>query len=105
MKRPAPGEAHCPKCSGHVIKVIDSRFATKKWEIRRRRLCLDCAYRWTTYEALEKLPPPTSAEITRLHKVIRNLCEIIAPEDFNRIAGIESRKIKCLTNFSALVNH
>lgn len=93
MKRPAPGDAHCPQCSGHIIRVIDSRFAAKNWQIRRRRRCMDCEYRWTTRETLEKLPPPTSDEIERLHKVIRALCEIIAPEDFNKIAEIEALKI------------
>jgi transcriptional repressor NrdR len=44
----------CPKC-GHVEdKVIDSRSARDGSQIRRRRMCLQCGKRFTTYEEVVK---------------------------------------------------
>jgi transcriptional repressor NrdR len=40
----------CPKCKHLEDKVIDSRAANNGDVIRRRRLCLGCGYRFTTYE-------------------------------------------------------
>lgn len=40
----------CPKCSNSEDKVIDSRGARHGNAIRRRRMCLACAHRFTTYE-------------------------------------------------------
>lgn len=40
----------CPKCHELEDKVIDSRLIREGEVIRRRRLCLACGYRYTTYE-------------------------------------------------------
>ena len=40
----------CPKCSHVEDKVIDSRSARNDAVIRRRRMCLRCGFRFTTYE-------------------------------------------------------
>jgi transcriptional repressor NrdR len=40
----------CPKCTHQEDKVIDSRSARDGAVIRRRRLCLRCGHRFTTYE-------------------------------------------------------
>jgi len=40
----------CPKCSHAEDKVIDSRAARNDDAIRRRRMCLRCGHRFTTYE-------------------------------------------------------
>ena len=46
----------CPFC-GHIeSKVIDSRPAEEGSRIRRRRECLECQKRFTTYEIIESLP-------------------------------------------------
>ncbi len=46
----------CPFC-GHVeSKVIDSRESKKGISIRRRRECISCARRFTTYEKIEEIP-------------------------------------------------
>lgn len=46
----------CPYCGYSESKVIDSR-PTDEWErIRRRRECLNCAKRFTTYEVIETVP-------------------------------------------------
>ena len=46
----------CPFCSFNESKVIDSRPAEEGASIRRRRECLSCAKRFTTYETVESLP-------------------------------------------------
>ena len=46
----------CPYCGHPESKVIDSRPADENASIRRRRECLSCARRFTTYETVEYLP-------------------------------------------------
>jgi transcriptional repressor NrdR len=44
----------CPKCGSRDDKVIDSRKSRDSSSIRRRRECLKCGYRFTTYEEVER---------------------------------------------------
>ena len=44
----------CPKCGSRDDKVVDSRQSRDSSSIRRRRECLRCGYRFTTYEELER---------------------------------------------------
>ena len=46
----------CPYCNYNESKVIDSRPAEEGTTIRRRRECLACQKRFTTYEVMEHLP-------------------------------------------------
>jgi transcriptional repressor NrdR len=46
----------CPFCSFNEDKVVDSREITEGTAIRRRRECLNCGKRFTTYEYVEKTP-------------------------------------------------
>jgi len=46
----------CPFCSFPETKVVDSRVTESGDAIRRRRECLKCAQRFTTYERLEEMP-------------------------------------------------
>ena len=46
----------CPYCGYAESKVIDSRPAEEGTTIRRRRECLSCQKRFTTYEFMERLP-------------------------------------------------
>jgi transcriptional repressor NrdR len=46
----------CPACSSADDKVVDSRLAEDGGAIRRRRECLQCGRRFTTYERLDELP-------------------------------------------------
>jgi transcriptional repressor NrdR len=46
----------CPQCSGLEDKVVDSRATDDGGAIRRRRECLTCGRRFTTYERLEEVP-------------------------------------------------
>ncbi|MBM6926746.1 transcriptional regulator NrdR [Pseudoflavonifractor phocaeensis] len=46
----------CPYCAHPESKVVDSRPADEGSSIRRRRECLACHKRFTTYETMESLP-------------------------------------------------
>ncbi len=47
----------CPFCSAQDTKVIDSRLSGEGDQIRRRRECLECQERFTTYEIVELILP------------------------------------------------
>ncbi len=46
----------CPYCSAEEDKVVDSRVAEEGRAIRRRRECLECGRRYTTFERPEEVP-------------------------------------------------
>ena len=48
---------HCPFCNHEETKVIDSRLAGEGQQIRRRRECLKCGERFTTFETAELVMP------------------------------------------------
>ncbi len=48
---------HCPFCSAAETKVIDSRLVAGGDQVRRRRECLSCFERFTTYEVAELMMP------------------------------------------------
>lgn len=47
---------HCLKCGCEESKVVDSRMVEESNSIRRRRECLECKNRFTTYERIEYTP-------------------------------------------------
>jgi transcriptional repressor NrdR len=48
---------HCPFCNFEDTKVIDSRLAGEGRQVRRRRECLECGERFTTFESPELVMP------------------------------------------------
>ena len=48
---------HCPFCSAEDTKVIDSRLVSEGEQVRRRRECLTCGERFTTFESAELVMP------------------------------------------------
>lgn len=48
---------HCPFCNANDTKVIDSRLVGEGTQVRRRRECLICSERFTTYETAELVMP------------------------------------------------
>lgn len=46
----------CPQCRDAETKVVDSRLAEEGAAIRRRRECLGCSYRFTTFERIDEVP-------------------------------------------------
>ncbi|GFN35981.1 transcriptional regulator NrdR [Tepidimicrobium xylanilyticum] len=47
---------NCPFCNYQETKVVDSRPTDEGQAIRRRRECLKCSKRFTTYEKIERIP-------------------------------------------------
>ena len=91
----------CPYCSFEESKVIDSRPTDEGERIRRRRECLQCQKRFTTYEIIESLPivvikKDKSREVFNRDKLLNSLlraCEKrpVSLEDLeNMIDDIES---------------
>jgi transcriptional repressor NrdR len=50
------GPMNCPFCSSPDSRVVDSRETDIKEAIRRRRECIACGQRFTTYEKIEEIP-------------------------------------------------
>lgn len=48
---------HCPFCAAVDTKVIDSRLVSDGHQVRRRRECVDCRERFTTFESAELVMP------------------------------------------------
>ncbi|MEW5250458.1 transcriptional regulator NrdR [Microbulbifer discodermiae] len=48
---------HCPFCGAEDTKVVDSRLVAEGDQVRRRRECLGCRERFTTFETAELLLP------------------------------------------------
>ncbi len=68
----------CPHCRHEDQKVIDSRDAKEGLEIRRRRECLKCKRRFTTYERAEEMMPmvvkkDNRRELFDREKILRGL--------------------------------
>jgi transcriptional repressor NrdR len=86
---------HCPKCHNQETKVIDSREIDEGSAIRRRRECLKCGFRFSTYEEIELLNlivikkdgHKEPYQRNKLEKGIRIACEKrdIDQERFKRI--------------------
>ena len=91
----------CPSCEHEDSKVIDSRSAEDGMAIRRRRECLECGHRFTTYERLGERPvivikSDGSAEAFDQEKLMRGLLiacakRPIAPDQIEGlVASIEA---------------
>ena len=72
----------CPKCQADDDKVLDSRSARDGAAIRRRRECLACGHRFTTYEEVDRDEVMVvkrdgrrqTFERAKLHKAIHQAC-------------------------------
>ena len=51
-----PPAMRCPRCKADKDRVVDSRASADGTAIRRRRECLECFLRYTTYERIESTP-------------------------------------------------
>lgn len=72
----------CPKCGTLEDKVIDSREAKDGSSVRRRRECLSCNHRFTTYEQVE-------------HEELRVIKRNESRQPFSRAKLIDSMKKTC----------
>ncbi|MEJ2501937.1 MAG: transcriptional regulator NrdR [Gemmatimonadota bacterium] len=73
----------CPYCHGTEDRVVDSRTSREGRAIRRRRECVDCGRRFTTYEVVEERPV----------QVIKNDETV---ETFDREKLIRSIRLPCV---------
>ena len=73
---------YCPKCKNPETRVLDSRETNEHREIRRRRKCMKCGFRFTTFERVE------SANFTVVKKDQRR-------ESYNRHKLEEGIKRSC----------
>ena len=98
----------CPKCHSDDDKVLDSRSAREGAAIRRRRECLVCGHRFTTYEEVDRDEVTVIKrdgrrqmfERAKIHKAIRQACgkRKISDEQVRTIidrvvAGIEGDEV------------
>jgi transcriptional repressor NrdR len=72
----------CPFCGYEENKVVDSRSSKEGRAVRRRRECLECEKRYTTYEYIENVPLIVSKKDNRR-------------EDFDRQKLLEGIKTAC----------
>ncbi|MCH5316120.1 MAG: transcriptional repressor NrdR [Eubacterium sp.] len=68
----------CPFCGYEESKVIDSRPTDENERIRRRRECLQCSKRFTTYETIEDVPiivikKDRSREVFDRNKILKGM--------------------------------
>jgi transcriptional repressor NrdR len=96
----------CPVCHYHDTKVIDSRVVHDGFSIRRRRECLKCNFRFSTYEESEILDLVVvkrdgDRESYQREKLIRGLKRAlekrpITEEDFKKLVSSIEREIQKL---------
>ena len=89
---------HCPYCSSLEDKVVDSRLSKEGEVIRRRRECLKCRRRYTTYERIEESLPVVVKKDGRRepfdrHKIFTGLAKACEkrPVSMDRLDTIVSR--------------
>jgi len=59
----------CPRCKSDNDRVVDSRSSSDGGVIRRRRECLECFLRYTTYERIETTRDLGQGEHDRYHEL------------------------------------
>jgi transcriptional repressor NrdR len=72
----------CPQCDSTENRVVDTRTSRGGRAVRRRRECLDCSFRFTTYEYVEERP-------------IQVLKQDGSSEEFDRAKLVRSVKTAC----------
>lgn len=95
----------CPYCAYEESKVVDSRSTEDDMAIRRRRECLNCGKRYTTYEKIEDIPIlVVKKDLTREYfdksKIINGVMKACQKRPVSRkeIEGIATDIEKTLSN-------
>ncbi len=95
----------CPFCSFEESKVVDSRSTEDYTAIRRRRECLKCSKRYTTYEKIEDIPiqvikKDSTRENFDKNKIVSGLIKACQkrPVSINQIEEIAGEVEKILSN-------
>ena len=84
---------YCPFCAHPETKVNDSRLAAEGAQIRRRRECLQCGERFTTFETAELVMPLVVKSDER--RVLRSWSDNAATHRNNSLVIRESAKTAC----------
>ncbi len=94
----------CPVCGFQDDKVIDSRVVKEGFGVRRRRECLQCAHRFSTYESIiqselkvvKRNCEREDFDADKLRRGIENACykRPLDPEDINRVIDDVSQGIQ-----------
>ena len=95
----------CPTCQNTDSRVLESRSADTGKSVRRRRECLNCSFRFTTYERIETMPISVikkngTRELFNKDKLINGIsraCEkttLAREEIINFVDSIESQIIQ-----------
>jgi transcriptional repressor NrdR len=90
----------CPRCDQDDDKVVDSRQSREGDAIRRRRECLDCGHRFTTYEMVERSLPLVlksgerreAFDADKIRRALRTACQK-RPVSAEDIDGIIARVV------------
>lgn len=103
----------CPKCAQDKDKVVDSRTLQEGGAIRRRRVCLACGHRFTTYErvatpALTVLKRDQRREAFDSDKLLRSISYAVAkrpipPQQVEAMAEEIRREVEDESGADALV--
>lgn len=95
----------CPYCGYNESKVVDSRSTEDDMSIRRRRECLKCGKRYTTYEKVENVPilvikKNMSREYFDRSKIVNGLIKACQkrPVSRSQIEGIADEVEKNINN-------
>ena len=95
----------CPTCQNTDSRVLESRSADSGKSVRRRRECLNCSFRFTTYERVETMPISVikkdgSRELFNKEKLVTGISRACEKTTFsseaiiNFVDGIESQIIQ-----------
>ncbi len=95
----------CPTCQNTDSRVLESRSADNGKSVRRRRECLNCSFRFTTYERVETMPVSVikkdgSRELFDKQKLFTGILRACEKTNFtsesilNFVDGIESKIIQ-----------
>jgi transcriptional repressor NrdR len=77
---------NCPFCGSPESRVVDSRDTEGREAVRRRRECIGCSQRFTTYEKIEEIPITVekrdgTTELFHPDKLLRGLMQACAKRD------------------------
>ena len=79
----------CPFCQSSLSKVVDKRSVESRGEIRRRRECLKCERRYTTYEALAEVEILVIKKDGRKEPFVREKLEVGLIKALEKRPGID----------------
>ena len=106
----------CPSCQNTDSRVLESRSADSGRSVRRRRECLNCDFRFTTYERVETTPinvlkrsgAKELVKRSKIHNVMNRACEktlihgakieVIVEENELELHKGDCREIKSVEN-------